>query len=547
MTQLTDSAPSPKLPTHVAFFPGTEYRVEFSAADGWEPVDALVKAHPGLGIPKIEACSPIFEPAVHSMVEGSDLTPKVIAPVIEVVPAEEPPVLDRAALGSHPAVVTEESARDRVEGQRAALVAAGVNIRADRGHFGPVGATGAVSSRHQSRAREHEQKLPLREAAEQLRECIRSERREDVEVTARALSTKVHSNGKLTIDGMTLQEQAIRGILSRCDSPAQAFIFGMRDRMAANIAAFRAAEAAGDHPRTSSLRALIDADKRRLAGTLAHELWMAGDVALKLRTRTIDGQKDIFAGVSPRYAPADAPEIVDRLIDALPAEAKGSWSYDPATTTWELRAEVWTPTPVAEHAVGEPFRGYVSFRSRDNGTGTLNGGGGIEILSCLNSATYVADGVDVSRRHIGAIVAEAEGMIAKARRSIDALCEAWGAARQDVIIDSDGTWIQGPEEMQGIPISKALPGFWFGELTSKRSELAGVLRGSTKGHVAGLVDAYHSERRNHDQLVKADFAQAWTRYIQGQPAQVRRDGEAAIASWMVSGRPVRFDAERVGA
>jgi len=72
----------------------------------------------------------------------------------------------------------------------------------------------------------------------------------------------------------------------------------------------------------------------------------------------------------------------------------------------------------------------------------------------------------------------------------------------------------------------------------------GVLRGSTKSHVAGLVDAFHSERRDSDRLVKADFAQAWTKYIQGQPAPIRRDAEAAVASWMVSGKPVRFDAER---
>lgn len=506
---MTTNAPSPKT-THVAYFPGTDHRVEFCAADGWDPVDALVQAHPGLGVPKVEQL-----PAVREAVSDQSAA--------------------RESLGSHPDRVTEPSARERVEAQHASLTASGIDLGGAKFH-GPAGATGKVSFAHLKRAREHEQKLPLREAAEQLRERVRSEKREDVTVTARDLSGKVHCNGKLTVDGMTVQEQAIRGVLSRCKSPGLGFVLGIRERMAGNVTALRAAEAAGDSIRCGQIRQLIDADRRRLAGTLAHELWMAGDVALKLRTRKLGEQRDVFAGVSPRYAPADAPEVVEQILKALPEDAKGSWSYDPATTTWELRAELWTPTPVAEQAVGEPFRGYVSFRSRDNGTGTLNGGGGIEILSCLNASTYVADGVEVSRRHIGAIVAEAEGMIAKARRSIDALCEAWGQARQQVV--------EVPTELGPVPLEKALPGFWFGELTSKRSELASVLPGRTKQHVAGLTEAYFFERRDHDRIVKADFAQAWTRYIQGQPSQVRRDGEAAIASWLVSGKPVRFDAER---
>lgn len=541
-TQLTGSA-SPKLPTHVAFFPGTEFRVEFNGADGWDAVDALVSAHPGLGVPKIE----VIPERVSAMLDAAE---KLVeqdeketgAPVIAVVPESETEVerAKRIGVSDWSDLKTDEAAKARIEGLHEKLTASGVAVDASRQLYATGTRMAEVGYENQAnRAREHEQKLPLREAAEQLRERVRAENREDVVVTARELSTKVFVNGKLTIDGMTLQEQAIRGILGRCDSPALGFVFGMRDRMTVNKAALRAAEAAGDVIRAGQIRPLIDADRRRLGGTIQHELWMAGDTALKLRTRNVGGQRDIFAGVSPRYAPADAPEIVEQILHALPADAKGSWSYDPATTTWELRAEIWTPTPVAEQAVGEPFRGYVSFRSRDNGTGTLNGGGGIEIIACLNASTYVADGVDVSRRHIGAIVAEAEKMVAKARRSIDALCEAWGQARETVV--------EVPADLGAIPLAQALPGFWFGELMSKRSELAGVLRGSTKAHVAGLTDAYFAERRDPEKLVKADFAQAWTRYIQDQPAQARRDGEAAIASWMVSGKPVRFDAERVEA
>ena len=69
-------------------------------------------------------------------------------------------------------------------------------------------------------------------------------------------------------------------------------------------------------------------------------------------------------------------------------------SYDPRTTAWTIRLDVWTPTAVADQAVGEPFQAFrVDRQSRDNGTGSMTGGGGIVILACLNAGTYVADGV----------------------------------------------------------------------------------------------------------------------------------------------------------
>ena len=67
-------------------------------------------------------------------------------------------------------------------------------------------------------------------------------------------------------------------------------------------------------------------------------------------------------------------------------------TYDPRTTAWTIRLDVWTPTPVADQAVGEPFQGSRRSGSRDNGTGSMTGGGGIVILACLNAGTYVADG-----------------------------------------------------------------------------------------------------------------------------------------------------------
>lgn len=512
--------------THVAFFPQhPEDRVEFSNAN-WAPVTALVERHPDLGAPKIEE--------IPAVVEAPVSLPVVPASETEVERAERIGVSDFGGELKHDA-----AAKERIERQHAALAAGGVDVDAGRQLYATGTRMASVGYEVQAeRASAHGQLLPLREAAAQLVDEVLGERRRDVVVTARELARSVEVNGKLRIAGYSMQEQALRGLFSRIESPAAKYVFGLRERIAGRVERARAV-AKDDAERSAKVAACLDGnvgDKAKIAEVLAHELSVAGDVELKLRTRS--GSDDAFAVVSPDYAPADAPEVVEQILRALPPDARGTWSYDPATTSWELRVQVWTPTPVAEQAVGEPFRGYVSFKSRDNGTGSLKGGGGIEILACLNASTYVAATADASRRHVGKIVADARRMLAASTRAIDALCEAWGTARrQEAVV---------PADLGPVPLHVALPGFWFGELYARRGELAGVLPGRTKDHVAGLVDAFHAERRDPDRIVKADFAQAWTRYIQGQPEHVRRDAEEAVAAWVVSPRPVRFDADRLG-
>ena len=91
-----------------------------------------------------------------------------------------------------------------------------------------------------------------------------------------------------------------------------------------------------------------------------------------------------------------------------------------------------------------------------------------------------------------------------------------------------------------MPIEEAIPGFYRAMLTARRGELVGVLPGRTETHVKALAAAFGSERRDRSQLVRADLAQGFTRYIQDQPAPVRRDAESAIARWMVKREPVAF-------
>jgi hypothetical protein len=417
-------------------------------------------------------------------------------------------------------LVHDDAARQRIEQAHDALRGAGVNVDASRQLYATGTRMADIGYATQAtRAAEHAAKMPLREAAARLSDTIAAERRRDIEITAGELGKRLDINGALRFEGYKLREQAVRGLLGRIGSPALSYVLGVRERMTADDA-------------TPEQKA---ADRGALLDVMQRELARYCDVPVKLRVR--DGMGDAFAAVSPSYAPADAPSVLGDVLAALPDDARASFAYDAATTAWELRASVFTPTPVDEQAVGEPFEGYVSFQSRDNGTRTLTGGGGILLLACLNASTYAAASSSVSRRHVGAILADLAAMSRDASRAIHTLCAAWGTARADAlpvnVHDASGIL---------LPLDAVIPGFYRHMLTARRGELVGVLPGRTAQHVEKLSAAYFAERRNPTTAVRADLAQGFTRYVQDMPTPVRRDAEQAIGQWLVSGERVAYAA-----
>jgi hypothetical protein len=120
-------------------------------------------------------------------------------------------------------------------------------------------------------------------------------------------------------------------------------------------------------------------------------------------------------------------------------------------------------------------------------------------------------------------------MVDGAMSAITALCKAWGTARAEVV-----------EAPTGITIQDLIPGFYTFLLRDRSSELAGILPGRTVTHAEGLTKAFHAERRDPSKLVRSDFAQGWTRYIQDQPAPVRHEAESAIGRWLVKGGALEF-------
>ena len=424
-------------------------------------------------------------------------------------------------------LVTDETARARIEAQHAALKANGVKVDTEQQFYatGTRMADDGYATQNE-RKREHDAKQPIQDTAHALIRRVRAEGRHDETFTARELAESRHVNGAITVaGGHVLSEQAIRGLAARLGSPMLGFVLGVRDRMSDRK------KAMGDASRSEN-----DADRRLIHMTLWRELMANPAEVVKLRMRSVgvNGRPDVYATVSTGYSPADAPEAIGQIVDSLPTDCKGSFSYDVASTSWELRASVWTPTPVAEQAVGEAFEGYASFTSKDNGTMRFRGGGGVTLLRCLNASTYTADGTETSRIHRGNVLYDIDAVLRGSLASIDALCNAWGVNRaQEVPM---------PEK---VTIEDAIPGFWAYCLKDRRSELMGVLPGKTKEHVAGLTQAFFAERRDTSKLVRSDFAQGWTRYVQDQPTDVRRDAEAAIGGWLVGGKPIRCELKEV--
>lgn len=476
--------------------------------------DELVKENGG-GIPDIKKCDAdgnLLTEIPMGATETALLPPdaKLIG-VLGLDDAPKAPVY--SAWGN---TVVDDAAKNRIEDLHKKIGEGGINIDTNQQFFATgtrMAAEGYATQK--KRQKEHDKLGLLKDVISEFQDKVSNEVRRDLHVSAKEIANAITvEDNKLFIKEHLLTERAIRGIFARLDSPALGYILGLQERIASE-----AVNSNANHD-------FLEKDVQQLADTLEHECKRFGDIAFKLRTREFP--TDIYAAMSPTYGVADAPMVMEQILDQMPKEARGSYAYDQDTTSWELRASIWTPVPVDEQAVGEPFEGYVSLSSRDNGTGRFNGGGGINILRCLNASTYTA-GEALTRIHRGKVMYDINGMVNKSLKAIHTLCEAWGIARKEKV-----------EVPQGVRIEDAIPGFWRSLL--KEGELSKVLVGRKENHIKALTRSYFDERRDKDNVVRADFGQGWTRYIQDQPPATRRDAEQAIGAWVVNpGKPMRCE------
>lgn len=431
-------------------------------------------------------------------------------------------------------LLKDQDAIERIERIDAALDAAGLGkVKQDRQRYDRGTRMAEIGYQNQAgRKVAFDGLATVRDEIERGVATIKAERRKDVRLTAGEVASGLAINGKLTWNGLRLQEQAIRGLLSRIESPALRYVLGLRDRIIQAATALKDGKL--DLDRSVVERGLA-ADKDALLDVLVRECRRFASEPVMFRTR--EGLGDVFTTTSQDYTAADFDMQARLLSQELPGDAKGFWRYDPATTRWELQSQVWTPTPVAEQAVGEPFRGYSSVKGGDAGLTSIWGDGGMEILACLNAGTFHQDFAGTGRRsHRGDVMRDLRKIVRDSIRAIDVLVNAWGQARATVI--------ERPTTKDGglIPIETAIPGFYRAMLTARQGVLVGRLPGRTENHVSGLARAYAGERRNPGEITRADLAQGYTKYIQTQPTAVRLDAESAIGRWIVNpkGEPLSY-------
>lgn len=389
---------------------------------------------------------------------------------------------------------------------------------------------------------DHEGKMPVVQAIEELNSIIASEQRRDVEVTTKELISSVTDTGKLKVLNFNLKDHALKGLFTRLnandagtkDMPVKASglsrILELQERIATATILDeknRQSRVAPAIARYDEVAKMIASDRMELAHCLRHELARFPDIRLKLRVRENPALQDIFAILSPGYTVADAPLITPEFLKVgVPSDARGNWTYDSNTTAWSIEIATWTPTDTLSQVIGEPVSGMVSFSGKDNGTGRLNGDGGILIIQCLNASLYSAGDVEVSRVHRGKVLFDAQKMLRAALHSINTLSEAWGNNRKIVI-----------EPPSTMTLEQAMPGFW--RALMNKGDLVSILPGRKENHVKGLTRTYFDERRDNDRLIRSDMAQGWTKYIQDQPNNVRREAEQAIGSWLA--KPTKMD------
>lgn len=470
-------------------------------------MDAMVKANKG-GVPSCKPCDSHGNLIPEGQENEIPPPPPSAITTTSHVDSSVPPAPKSPVYSDWGSTVVDQDAKKRIEAQHAAIAAAGGPKINTGEQFFETGTRMAADGYATQTKREHDHnnQMLLRDAISQLQDHVSNEVRRDVQLSAKDIANLISvEDGDLLIKDHFVREHALRGLVTRLESPVLGYLLGLRERINA------------DRVRAGVDHEVIEKDAAKMADTLRYELLRNPDVVYKLRMREFPC--DIYAAMSPGFGVADAPMVMEQILESMPSDARGSWAYDSETTGWELRASIWTPVPVAEQAVGEPFEGYVSLSSRDNGTGSFNGGGGINLLRCLNASTYNA-GEAMKRRHYGKILFDVNAMIQKALKAIESLCIAWGKGRQQEV-----------EVPKGVPIEVAMPGFWRSLL--KEGELAGVLTGRKENHVKELTKSYFDQRRDNEKVVLSDFAQGWTRYIQGQPTEIRREAEQAIGNWIV--------------
>src|SRR5215467_10392819 len=148
---------------------------------------------------------------------------------IEVIEIQEP----EAPIFTVEAGEVDPKAAARVNAQQDIIREAGYDVGNQHQFF--TSGTRMLAEGHQEMDRQkraHDDLRPLSAVLDEIDQTIAAEKRHQRRMTSGELGRMLSVNGKLKVDGYKVQEQALRNLLARLESPALGMVLGMRERIA---------------------------------------------------------------------------------------------------------------------------------------------------------------------------------------------------------------------------------------------------------------------------------------------------------------------------
>lgn len=408
-----------------------------------------------------------------------------------------------------PKPLTFEERRERVVEDREAATAAGFKVAttlfAEGTEVVQLGVENATLSRQAW------EKLP--EAGKALRELgrrVRAEQREDLVVPSRAVELvgplgdtvrlaadcDSHAGTEYRLETMGMDEddegRKIKGPMSAFDLLCRAQGFG-------NGASF-----------------LRDCSADLRKSTFNARVGEAKPSEMKLRTRTVGGNRGIFAVTGPKYQPLDPDLVVETIAANVPEGARAEVVYHQTEARGVADILFHSDVRPDDYACGEIFKAGFRVRWDDCSRGALNIDALVWRNLCLNLIIVDLAALKLAKVvHAGDFAKRLQAVAAglsKGTEAIGHFLKRWGFAKADVLDPQAG-------RVQVVPSKVEDAKTWAECSTEER--LAGVFQGlATTGRVPvlvkqipGLVDAYRKDAlTSGDTITRAGVVNALTRY-----------------------------------
>lgn len=344
--------------------------------------------------------------------------------------------------------------------------------------------------------------LPLvSESCARLQRVVAAEQRRDVPVK-RLAEVRMRDNGRLYENedraGLPITEAAFGGFLTRSGINGHAYLSKCPPELRAHNVNHWMSELKFNE-RQAEIEALA-----------AKRSWEPQ--GMTLRTRLNDGEREIFAAVSPTYQAFDVDKIAAAVALAAPDSARGSIVYDGTRAKFENLFH--SNIAPSEYVAGEFFKAGVLIRTDDTGGGSIRVSAVVWQNLCLN--LIVLDECEqqiAAIRHVGSVEKLAKKFrdaFTLALGSISGFLAKWDVALKDDVLTAHD--FAGHQDIASLPISKALPGLFNGIIERELVTVGGPRKEAVQGLVRMFEKDTSAARVGKDYITRAAVVNAFTRY-----------------------------------